>query len=1504
MKKLVFFFALILISNLIFAQAFPTEPDRFIKSFNSELGYTGEVASTSKNLSKEFTTFWETDSLSFQEKEKFISTANNMAAKGCKGYPDFVCLADNRMWFSRKAFDNSQYEIYEKGIFDILNAGKRPKLNDLSDYLLSFNYLLSKDIIAKNPRTYWKVENNSFELKYDKGIKIQLSKVNLIGYQGVDSLKIYRTDAEYYPSQNLWKGVGGTVGWERVGYSLDSIQAQLSNYQINTKNVSLTADSVTFNNVMYIKKPMLGRLIDKTGNLDNPKKSDYPKFTSYNQHYYLKNFVPGIDYEGGFSVHGSSFIASGTKEEPATMLLTKSDSIYMEAKSLAFYLDTKIIISDQCAISLHFGEDSIYHPYLTFKYYIHPRFLELIRSREGMNQVNYSNSYHQINMDFTWMKWFVDKYKIEFTTMRTADSKEPNKALFESADYFRLERYRDIQKKDAQHPLAVITNFISSFWGSNDFQLNDLAKWMGYSPQQVVQMVLDLAYRGFLNYDPQSQEIIVYPNAWTFLQAYKNQKDSDVIQFYSVTDSNKTNAEFSLINFDLKIDGIHEIHLSDSQNIRVFPNNKKITLQKNRTFTFDGTIQAGQFYFYGSNYKFDYNRFMIELNQCDSMKMVAETDFLDSDGTYKPAIVRNKLEQINGEFYIDEPLNKSGRQDFPEYPKFISNEKTYVYYDRPDVYNGIYKRNNFYFEVDPFELDSIKGYSRDNLRFKGTLYSADIFPPIKETLVLRKNDFSLGFNTRTGPVGLPLYSGKATFWHEIDLSNQGLRGSGRIEYLAANMNPDYLIFFPKFMEGHTPNFELKKQSAPIEYPKVEGRDNTLRWNVEDDDFMIKRDTSNFTMYEGKGSFEGDLNLKSSGLEGDGTMFIDKAKIASELISFKQNVFDSDTANFDLYTINALNVDFKSDNVKTHIDFIDRKGVFKSNGENTIWTFPKNKYMSEMNEMTWYMDKEEIAISADTDVLEKLEKEGAFLEPDEWEAMFLEGPKFISIHPKQDSLYFVAPSARYDYINHIIYAEGVKFIKVADATIYTEDGNVTIEKDAVMQTLQNAKIIANSTSRHHTVYNASVNIYGKKNYNAFGDYDFINSTKQPQTIHLTKIAVDASGQSYGTGTILEPDNFTISPYYKYQGDVTFYANNPELEFNGAAKIIDDCDTTIFGWVKFKSFLDPEDIFIKIDSITYNINNTRLCSGLVLANTNQLYPAFLTRKRNQYDQEIFSASGYLHYDQDDGKFIIAPKEKITETSLPGNLIRRHKSICNVYGEGKFEFSKDFGLFKPNAIGNFMWYPETDTTEINVSMIADAYFSNAALKAMADKLNSTGGLSGLNVRDDVFEKALIEFLGTEKADQWFSNLSLGNYNKFPKELENKLIFTDLQFYWHRALTSFVHYGPIGIANLGKEQVNKYVFGFIRIEKSRRGDVFEMLLEPDYSTWYYIRYSAGTFTIISSDENFNNIVYNQKPNQREKTENGVFYQYGLGSSSYMKRFKKDMYKFFKIDENINLDE
>jgi hypothetical protein len=77
-------------------------------------------------------------------------------------------------------------------------------------------------------------------------------------------------------------------------------------------------------------------------------------------------------------------------------------------------------------------------------------------------------------------------------------------------------------------------------------------------------------------------------------------------------------------------------------------------------------------------------------------------------------------------------------------------------------------------------------------------------------------------------------------------------------------------------------------------------------------------------------------------------------------------------------------------------------------------------------------------------------------------------------------------------------------------------------------------------------------------------------------------------------------------------------------------------------------------------------------------------------------------------------------------------------------------------------------------------------------------------------------------------------------------------------------------------------------------------MLLEPNSTSWYYFKYSAGTFSAVSSDENFNKIIYDAKPSQREIKKDGKFYQYGLGGSNYMKRFKKEMYEFFKIESQV----
>ena len=58
--------------------------------------------------------------------------------------------------------------------------------------------------------------------------------------------------------------------------------------------------------------------------------------------------------------------------------------------------------------------------------------------------------------------------------------------------------------------------------------------------------------------------------------------------------------------------------------------------------------------------------------------------------------------------------------------------------------DGVYKRDNFFFEVDPFEIDSLDTYTRESLSFPGEFYSANILPNFRQELRVQ-DDNALGF---------------------------------------------------------------------------------------------------------------------------------------------------------------------------------------------------------------------------------------------------------------------------------------------------------------------------------------------------------------------------------------------------------------------------------------------------------------------------------------------------------------------------------------------------------------------------------------------------------------------------------------------------------------------------------------------------------------------------------------------------------------------------------------
>jgi hypothetical protein len=117
-----------------------------------------------------------------------------------------------------------------------------------------------------------------------------------------------------------------------------------------------------------------------------------------------------------------------------------------------------------------------------------------------------------------------------------------------------------------------------------------------------------------------------------------------------------------------------------------------------------------------------------------------------------------------------------------------------------------------------------------------------------------------------------------------------------------------------------------------------------------------------------------------------------------------------------------------------------------------------------------------------------------------------------------------------------------------------------------------------------------------------------------------------------------------------------------------------------------------------------------------------------------------------------------------------------------------------------------------------------------------------------------------------------------------------------WNTPTKSYVSEGMIGVGSIYKNQLNKFVKGKIEVIKKRSGDVLNIYLEVDNSTWYFFNYQTGLMQAISSDEKFNTTIKELKPDKRKaKEEKGVpNYQFILSTA----RKKADFLKKFEAPE------
>jgi hypothetical protein len=654
------------------------------------------------------------------------------------------------------------------------------------------------------------------------------------------------------------------------------------------------------------------------------------------------------------------------------------------------------------------------------------------------------------------------------------------------------------------------------------------------------------------------------------------------------------------------------------------------------------------------------------------------------------------------------------------------------------------------------------------------------------------------------------------------------------------------------------SYEIEARDSGVEFPPVKGGGVKVAWMPEQDVMYTDERDSALAFYDGESFLHGRTILKPEGLSGKGIFEFERAELESDVIKFKFKEFDSDTADFRLKDLElAGELTFKTTNVNAHIDFDKRVGQFKSNGGGSFIEFPANKYVSFMEEFNWYMDTEDIELSAG-----ESDKQVAATDSSD---VKLEGAEFVSIHPEQDSLNFFSTLAKYDLRKKIISAKGVKYINTADARVMPDSGLVIIRKNAEMDALNNAGIIANTVTKYHNIYNATVNIYGKRSYKGSGYIDYVDELGQVQSLFLEEIKVDTTMQTVAFGTIESGDGFTLSPQFEFRGKVEIEAKNQFLTFTGATRISHECEVLKRNWIEFTAEVDPNAIYIPIGDDLRNQAGSKLLSSIMLGgDSSGVYSGFLTEQPNNRDIKVLPATGYLFYDKPSKEYRISNKDKLGELSFTGNYLSLATQSCKVYGEGMVDPGADLGQIGVRSAGNVIHTLTDNEVIFDLFMILDFHMAENALEEMAKAINANIALDPVKLDRPSYEKALKELLGKETADKLISDIGLyGSFKKFPNELNKALVLNEARFKYNPETNSYRSFGRVGIGNILKEQVNKYVAGKMEIVKRRSGDLIEIYLEAGNGSWFFFSYTRGIMYTVSSSDSYNTIIKEIKPDK-----------------------------------------
>ncbi len=1443
MKKILLFtFCIYAVTQTIFAQRvekFSEERNQFLKEMEEMM--TQSKTKDMEDIMDKFKKLYKAEFFTPDEIATIISTCNALQLQKLAPNPYYKNYLKVLTVIKNSEIGSSQYKKWHEILNQMLNDIEKRRITPIEVFLdFSDTFFDDNALKFSENGTSWYARSAKYALKYeDKKPFVQFEKMDLLCKAKKDSTTIVGTSGIYYPTDQLFKGKGGKVSWTRFKLSEDVYCTFVGDYAVDTKKSIYDVEKTTLHYPSLFPDRDIEGAFEEKIVTENIAEASYPRFKSVNNILEINNLGQGIKYIGGFRLEGTTVRGYGSKTQKATILLfdERQRQKFRGSSELFTIRKGERIVGERVEAVLYFGKDSLFHPSVNFRFEMSKQELRLSRGERGSDRNPFFDSYHKANIDSDKIDWYLAKDSVVIGEKNFTTGGITTRVEMESFKYFDDSDYRRLQSTGSTNPIAIL-KLVANEQNKRIIDAKIFAQRLNpnFDVQQIQSLLYDLIAKGFINYDSENQIITIRDKALHYADASLKKVDYDALKI--VSESEKSNAWFNLADKNLTIQGVTSMELSTKQKVGFKPNNGTIKVKENRNMDFAGKMFCGYTTMFGKGYHFDYDKFQVDMDSVRFFDIYVPTGDLDKLGQPVAKGIASRIEHANGVLLVDAPNNKSGRDDINMFPSFQSKGNSYVFYDKKITQDSIYKRDSFYFKLDKFSFNHADNFVKEDVLFKGTMKSAKIFPDFVEALSIQ-DDASLGFKTNTPlPDGYPAYQGKGNFKGQILLSNKGYLGKGIINYIGATINSEDIIFKPKQTLASAKKFNLEEdRKSAVQVPQVKGEDVNIDWRPYRDSMYITTKEKPFAMFKAnEHTLKGTIILTPKGVKGRGLFDWSKGAMTSKLFSFGANSTEADTMNMQIKVVGANALAFDTKNISGKADFDEQVGRFKANSDKISTTMPYNQYSTSMSEFNWDMKNETVTFKSDE------KKLAAFLCTDK----------------QQDSLQFKGKTAFYNLKTYELKIGGVPNINSCDALIFPEKGEVEIKPGGVMTTLENAKIVADTSSKYHVINRATVNIAGKKAYTAKGYYEY-NIGRKKQEILFSNIigarvgkgqASEKKTATRATGEVIDKDSFLIDFKTDFRGQISLNAESKNLNFKGFASL-NAPKLPYKEWFTVNCDADKKDLAIPYDE-PKNFQDEPLRVGIFLSKeTASMYPNILTPLFQRKDRAFLDARGLLKYNHAKDQFYFGDSVKVANIGnnnvKKGSLLIFGNKDGRVNGEGKFSICGMAKGVKITAAGDCtaeFLRPNSDT--MTLQMIDYQIYTNIMAgiefvvpEKLMNVIVNDFAIVGQEIADvdyntkgAFYDKALAEIIPDEnewaKVTNGIKERSLEiskKYNKF------QLLFSYLPMRWNAETQSFINTRDVvALASINGEKINKMVNACVEFRQPSGA-------EPDDRVYVYIK-------------------------------------------------------------------